>query len=213
MSVTDMTKYKNFMVVGMPRSGNHYLAHLVGINFFGRTTIPKKVVLHHLPNEAALEQPEGPFVTFYCYRSFEGFSKSFYNLRARFGMGDITLEDLRTRPLGELVPQGDKPKANYTFDDGDTCQQSTEIRLWYARSKRTLREHWQQHLRKWFSHAAKTPHVVVVNYESLLQAFHPTMLNIAACLGSTKVEFEDKLGRIGWYPPGQKWVRELKDKS
>lgn len=192
-------RYKGYRVQGVPRSGNHYLAHLVGINFFNLKNIRLGIVGHDLGGHIGSGNP----AVFYIWRQFDAVARSIYDMRARFGIGDITYEDLLARPLNELCTYD--CTADHTYNAGIREERQKVHRDFMGRNRMTLKEFWTKHRDNWLAFAAKHPQVLVFQYEKLLSDFEAQMSRIAVYLESDLTEFQDVRERVGWYTTGTYW--------
>jgi hypothetical protein len=192
-------RYHSYRVFGAVRSGNCYLAYLIGNNFFDLNTLITDLI-EHTPSPY---DPGPRIASFYVWRKFDDFSRSFYNLRTRFGIGNVTYEEFLQKPLGELCTF--VFESDCTCNHGDRTQRSYDRRTAFADSTVTIKQYWTTHLRKWFDYARTREDVLVVSYDALVAEFEGTMHSIALHLGTPKQKFRNVKERIGWYPTGTFW--------
>ena len=180
-------KYKNVKVVGHPRSGSHYLAQLLNINFYHHHDYLTLYAGHSKGHIAWLKQPSTAII--YIYRDNTDTIKSMFKLRDRFGLVAKDIKEFRTKRLSQMHNANIESKAIFK---GKIV---TVVDRYLSTIHLTIDEYLDEHKSYWSKKAS-----FVVKYDALLEPhFQPTMLAIADFLGSENGEFIRETKRIGWY--------------
>lgn len=186
-------KYKTAKVIGHPRSGSHYLARLLNINFFHLSDYLPLYAGHSTAHIRHFNDPNT--AVFYIYRDNTNTITSMYTMRNRFGLVADSLEEFKNTRLCDMHNVNIKSKAIRNL--GTRKEETTIVDTYLKRFDQTPEEYLNAHKKFWLG--LKHSNYYVVKYENLLYEFEHTMEMIAWFLESSKHEFVQEEERIGWY--------------
>jgi hypothetical protein len=194
-------RFKGYRVFGFPRSGSCVTAYLVGTNFFGLKALVKSSVSNTTSVDEIAKCRKNNHAIICTWRNFMHSAKSLYEIRSRFGVGDIPFSDFLDTPLRKM-PRISACQKPIVFNDGNSKRVSEVVTAAWSDREDTVREWWARSLEFWTKQSIGASDVLVTNYESLVSEFHGTMLRIAVFLGSEKRSFENRDDRVGIYSVG-----------
>jgi len=186
-------KYKTAKVIAHPRSGSHYLAQLLNINFFH---LPNYLPLyaghgkHHL---AHLKRPDT--AVFYVHRNNEDSIKSMFVMRNRLGLVANSLEEFKNTKLSDMRSTNIKSEAIRNIPG--IREEIDIVDTYLGQFNSTPGDYLNEHKEFWKSLLRQN--YMCISYESLINNFDKTMLTIAKFLGSDKTAFIKDTTRVGWY--------------
>jgi hypothetical protein len=194
-------KFSRIQIHCHPRSGSHYLAALIDLNFFDGSNYLrhyKKSKPHRFGGQVLREinnHPETAYV--YIWRSFEPVSLSMYKMRKRFGLIEDDFDTFLDTKYSEMwrraVPS--RVKVNVLHRER-VIRGSSSL---FSRARLVPYEYWKMHIASWKKLEGKE-NVILVLYDNLLEHFQGTMLALAQALGSDKDTFLDIKEKVGWTP-------------
>ncbi|KKN88907.1 hypothetical protein LCGC14_0245140 [marine sediment metagenome] len=169
-------------VFGHPRSGNHYLCHLVEVNAFG--PMQQRGNQHHRWPPPFSGEPLGKLFEkknerfLYVWRNYEDVLASLLAQSSRIN-GDISPKVFNNTPWIKLV------------EDGKVKQE--QLNRWIEGDQQymTPYECWKEAVEKWLSFAETRSDIYTVRYEDLMSEFHDTMDGIAQWLGLDRNTFKN----------------------
>ncbi len=188
-------KYSDIVCTGHPRSGTHYIAALISINFLGDVDYLRVYRNHELP-EIVQDQN---IAYFHIWRDFEGMAKSIYVLKERFGLSVDSYEEfLKTRysDMWRMKKPG-KVVTNVRTLTGRA--RFTGISDFFKRVDMNPREYWNHYNTVWAESAAKNNNVIGVKYDDMLKDFDGAMSYIGTRLGSNVTKFKRIERKVGWW--------------
>jgi hypothetical protein len=188
-------KYRTMLCTGHPRSGTHYVAALMSVNFMKDEDYLKIYRNHELPD--LVQDPDTAYI--YVWRGFEGTARSIYVLKERFGLNVESYEAFLANRYSEMWgPENpDDVLTNVkTLNEGGRIKGISDF---FEKVEMTPREFWEYYNGLWEECAKKNPNVVTVQYDELKAAFEPVMASVAARLGSELASFKDIDRKVGWW--------------
>jgi hypothetical protein len=188
-------KYKTAKVVGHPRSGTHYLTHLLNVNFFHLKNYLPLYAGHSNHHKQWLT--DGNTAVFYMFRNNKDTIQSIYNMKERFGLKANSMEEFLSTKLCDL--KDTKQKCNAVRNVPGQYQEFHDSDGYLGSHNQTIEAYLDSHKRKWTNWCMFADNGYIVRYENLINDFDNTMLNIAKFLKSNKTEFINESYRVGWY--------------
>lgn len=171
-------------VFGHPRSGNHYLCHLIETNDFG--PMQQKGNQHHRWPPPFVGEPLGKLFEkgderfFYIWRNWNDVALSnMAKEKPRRMSVDLSMEVFSSTPWADLLE--------------NELIKETLLNRWIMENQRFLTpyECWNQQVSKWITFSENRTDVYIVRYEDLMENFHDTMSNMAQWLGLDRDSFEN----------------------
>lgn len=191
-------KYKTVRIPGHPRSGSHWINHLIDINFFDGSDYIRHYGGHPWGNEQRslnyLSQP-GQAVL-YTYRNREDAVNSVYRMRHRFGLDRDNYEEFKNTPMRQMYNPNLKFEA--VVNKINKTESVTQVDRLFALRTETIGKYLTAHKQSWKQHEGRA-NFMFVCYDELVSDFQGTMLKIAKFLGSDKTKFIDEENRVGWH--------------
>ncbi|MCK5018527.1 MAG: sulfotransferase domain-containing protein [Candidatus Peribacteraceae bacterium] len=184
-------------IVGHPRSGNHYLLHLLDLNFKGK--FRQRFTHRGSIPVAKKDIPKYKFL--YIYRNFDDVARSIYKLGGRHGVPeDLPFEDFTDKVAKEWyiknlkntvkrirfngVRNSEKQENNRT---GPVCPLNTTIRKFHKQS-----------IQNWKDYATQYDNILLVKYEDLMEDFTSTMDKISMFLfGKSQPTYKNVERKVG----------------
>ena len=186
-------KYHTAKVVGHPRSGSHYLAHILNINFFHRENHLALYAGHSKAHKIHLRSPG--VAVFYTYRNNYDTICSMYKIRDRLGLKANSLEEFIQSKLSDM--NDDNITSNAILNINGNKKVVTDVDHYMGEHDLTPEEYLLKHKAFWLQISADN--YMPIFYDLLIADFKGTMLNIAKFLGSDKTVFINETSRVGWY--------------
>ncbi len=190
-------KYKTIKIPGHPRSGSHWINHLIDINFFDGSDYIRHYGGHPWGNEprAAQYLSQRGQAVLYTYRNLDDAINSMYRMRHRFGLGRDNYEEFKNTPMKKMY--NPKLKVEAIVDAINHREVVNQVDGLLAQRSETIGEYLTAHKQSWVQHESKT-NFMLVCYDELVSNFQGTMIKIANFLGSDKNTFIDEERRVGW---------------
>lgn len=185
--------FKTAKVIGHPRSGSHYLAHLLNINFFCYPTYLPLYGGHSNSHKNWLK--DSSIAVFYIYRNNNSTIDSMYNLRNRFGLVADSIEEFKNSKLSDMHDKNIKSEAICNIQGNK--QIVTDVDTYFKNINKTPEEFLNSHKEFWLSENKNN--FLSLRYEDLLNDFEHTMKLIAWFLNSEAINFIQEKERVGWY--------------
>jgi hypothetical protein len=188
-------KYRTMLCTGHPRSGTHYIAALMSVNFLKDEDYLKIYRNHELPD--MVQDPDTAHI--YVWRGFEGTARSIYVLKERFGLNVESYEAFLANQYSEMwgVENPDDVVTNVkTLHERGSFKGISDF---FEKVEMTPREFWEYYNGVWEKCAKKNPNVVSVRYEDMMEAFEPAMTSVASRLGSELKAFKNIDRKVGWW--------------
>ena len=159
--------YNTIRVKGFPRSGNHYLASLISINFFGSDEYVGLFGnrVHVLPKGVMEEIKSKDIIIIYIYRDFKDVANSVFVMRNRFGLDVSSIDNMLSNNLCDMWCGNLEVNMHVTYKDKPVTVVASDFR----NINSTLEEYWKKHVDSWKK--MESDSVVVVKYEDMLQDF------------------------------------------
>jgi len=186
-------KYKTAKVIGHPRSGSHYLAQLLNINFFHLPTYLPLYAGHGEHHRKHLNSKNT--AVFYIYRNNEDSIKSMFVMRNRLGLIAKDLEEFKKTKLSNMCSTNIKSEAVRNVPGQKEYINIVDTYL--GQFKLTPEEYLNRHKNYWID--IIKPNYLKISYDDLLADFPNMIKYIAEFLDSEKTEFIKETERIGWY--------------
>ncbi|MCK5017092.1 MAG: sulfotransferase domain-containing protein [Candidatus Peribacteraceae bacterium] len=197
----------NAYLVGHPRSGNHYVVHLLELNFKGKYT---KKFGHYGSMPINKKQiPNYKFI--YLYRNFDAVSKSIFRLKGRHGVPeDLSFKDFIDKPAKDWFVKGGNNAVTRTklFDNGrlQTKKEGGRTTPVGPLSMR-LEDFHKASLKNWFEYSKKYDNIHLLKYEDLMNDFDNTMDNLSIFLfGKTFAPYKNVVKKVGISNPNDKKI-------
>jgi hypothetical protein len=183
------------LLFGHHRSGNHYLAALININFFGKEDY--KFLCNNRQHTLISGIPSNDKYL-YIYRNFEDVSKSCFEMRARFGLDVATYEEFLSNRYCDMYTGkiAVNVHVNFIYNEFNTRSGS----IFFHNFKKTPLEWHTAHLEHYNELAKKTDLLLLVSYDRLKSDFYDQMLEIAQFFGTAHRKFENVTQKVGYWP-------------
>ena len=188
-------KYKTAKVVGHQRSGSHYLARLLAINFFDlENYLP--LYAGHSPGHA-IHLRDKHCAVFYIYRNNFPTLCSMWKIRNRLGLKANSFSEFCNTELSDMCDTS--LPVNCIRDTRYDKIEVHEADNYFKHIKMIPVDYLNKHKKMWLNKAGDN--LMPIKYEDLINDFDKTMKSIAKFLGSDKKEFINEKTRVGWYDP------------
>lgn len=188
-------KYGSMLCTGHPRSGTHYIAALMSVNFLKDEEYLKIYRNHEYPD--MVQDPDTAYI--YVWRDFEGTARSIYVLKERFGLNVDSYEaflDSRYDEMWGIKHPEDVVTHVKTLNEK---ARFTGISDFFRNVAMTPRGFWEYYNGLWQACAKDYPNVISIHYDELVQAFQPVMQSVASRIGMEAVTFRNIEPRVGWW--------------
>jgi hypothetical protein len=176
-----------------PRSGSHYIAALIDINFFDGNNYLRHYVGHRLGNDKKVKDKKKAII--YTWREYEATAKSLFGLRHRFGLDEDDFEKFQQRTLKNMF--NSNLSVNTYVDTLNSSRMEKGVTQLFSEMDMTLKAYLEEHKRSWLTYRGKK-NFLDIQYEELLKNFDKSMLKIAKFLGIRKKKFININKKIGW---------------
>ena len=188
-------KYSGIVCTGHPRSGTHYIAALISINFLGDEDYLKVYRNHELPE--IVQDPNIAY--FHIWRDFEGMARSIYVLRERFGLAAGSYEEFLESRYSDMwgIEQTEGVVTNVRTLNGSA--RLSGISDFFRGVDMNPREYWEYYNINWINCAKEKTNIIRVKYDDMLKDFNRTMLHIEMNLHSSVDEFRNIDKKVGWW--------------
>lgn len=194
-----MMKYNKIKISSHPRSGSHYLAQLIDVNFFDGSNYLRHYGGHSYGQcNHILQSKIGQI---YLWRNAEDTLKSLFKMRHRFGLNENDFEIFKNKKISTMYDSNLKVNVHVnnihskkTIHVVDDFMNRTPTRDF------TPIEFIQQHKQSWVNCKKKCPNLLIINYDELLHEFDITMQTISDFLGRGVTEFIQVNEKVGWTP-------------
>ena len=188
-------KYRDIVCTGHPRSGTHYIAALISINFLDDEDYLKVYRNHELPG--IVQDPNIAY--FHIWRDFEGMARSIHVLKDRFGLSVDSYEQFLKTRYSDMWRMK-KPNEVITNVRTLTGRARFEgISDFFKRVDMNPREYWGHYNNLWGESASKNNNVISVKYDDMLKDFEAAMSYIGTRLGSDITKFKRIERKVGWW--------------
>jgi len=205
-------KYKTLKIAGHPRSGTHWINHLIDINFLSGDGYLQYYIGHLWGDtERALRYLQNPNqqAVIYIHRNVEDTIDSIYRMRHRFGLNEDNFEKFKTTPMREMFNPDIKVNAIVDNVKSKRCVSEVDTLFWLR--KETVGEYINTHRESWMPHLNK-PNFKIVSYDDMVDDFQKTMLDMSKFLGVNKTNFKDTDTRVGWREEADNtWIKPEKN--
>jgi len=183
------------LLFGHHRSGNHYLAALININFFGKEDY--KFLCNSRQHTLIRGIPAiGKYL--YIYRNFEDVSKSCFEMRSRFGLDVDTYDEFLNQSYKAMYTGKIRVNLHVNFIYKEFNNHSGSI--FFHGIKRTPKEWHDAHMEHFTDLSARLPdHLLMVSYDRLKSDFQGQMLEIAQFFGTAHRKFENVTQKVGYW--------------
>ena len=183
------------LIYGHHRSGNHYLAALINVNFFQK---PDYLHLVHSRQHVLIRGIVDNRVYLYIHRNFVDVSRSVFNMRARLGLDVASYEDFLKHRYCDMYT-GKLPvsmKTNFMAGYGTSRSNS----IFFSRIKATPEEWHTRHVEHFRQVFEGKPNCLMVDYDELRGNLQVEMAKIAVLIRSKKTRFDNVIEKVGWWP-------------
>lgn len=188
-------KFKGILCTGHPRSGTHYIAALVSVNFLNDEDYLKIYRNHELPH--MVQDPHMAYI--YVWRRFEGVARSIYVLKERFGLKVDSYETFIAKRYSEMWGAGNPDQVVTKIRTLHEKASLSGISDFFQKVDMTPKAYWAYYNRKWAECADTHTNVFGICYDDMVQDFKGSMGDMALKLGSSLSEFKDIRQKIGWW--------------
>jgi len=190
-----MKKSKEIALTAHQRSGSHYVAALITINFLGHKNHGSIHHNHILPNR--MLKKDSKFYV-YVWREFDGIAKSMFTMRKTFGLNNVKNFEtfLKSRYCDMWDPQ--KHDGVKVADLRGNSRTDDYVTQFFRNRQYTPKEWWEFYYGSWDRQAMKRKNVIKVSYNDLLNNFEKAMIELAIKLKSENRTFQNIDKKIGW---------------
>lgn len=188
-------KFRGILCTGHPRSGTHYIAALMSVNFLKDEDYLKIYRNHELPR--MVQDPHIAYI--YVWRRFEGVARSIYVLKERFGLTVDSFETFLTKHYSEMWAVQDPDQVVTNVKTLQDSGKLTGISDFFEKVDMRPKAYWRYYNRKWAECAKARPNVFGICYDDMVEDFKGTMGDIGSKLGSSLSHFKDIKQKIGWW--------------
>jgi len=190
-------KHNGIILTGHQRSGTHYIAALVSLNFLKNQNYQNIYIKHKLPDVVKNKN----IAYIYTWRNFEEIAKSLFKMRRTFGLNNVdsfnSFLDGRYcdmwKPMNHSGVKVVDLKGNIRID--------VSISKGFRDQKQTPREWWKFYYGQWEEARKQNENIIRVSYDDLKLNFQKTMKGLAKKLGSSKRRYTNIENKVGWYVP------------
>lgn len=186
-------KYKNIKVTGHQRSGTHYIAKLISLNFLNSSDY-SQIYSNHKSPIIVVDQNT---LYIYTYRNYLDVAKSIFNMRKSFGLNNVkNFDDFLNKKYRDMW----KPNKNFNINvliKGNLFK-SNYISKYFSKINKTPKEWHEEYYRKWINKEKVCGNILRVDYDNLKNNFEKEMLKVAKKLGINKKKFVNINKKIGW---------------
>ena len=192
-------KYKDIHVYSHQRSGSHYFAALISLNFYNEQDYRKRYKNHPIGSKVRGRIDKNSDILFaYIFRNFNDTAKSMFKMRDRFGLTvddydvflNTTYKDMWSSDVKFSI------KINYFGEEKHVDKVST----YFKKINQTPREFWQAHKRFWTKMNKTRGNIIIVNYDDLINDFEKEIRRVGEKIGITKKQIINIDEKIGWIP-------------
>lgn len=187
-------KYKNIAVTGHQRSGTHYIAGLIALNFLGHKNYGTIYKNHKFPKISTNINT----AYIYTWRDFKNTAKSIFAMRKSFGLNNIkTFEGFLKSNYCDMWDPHKNFEITVTNLKNNTYK-TNYVTGFYSKIEYTPKEWWEIYHNRWATAERKKSNIIKVSYNDLKDDFQKTMTDLAIKLGSDKRSFKNIDKKIGW---------------
>ena len=188
-------KYSGIVCTGHPRSGTHYIAALISINFLGDEDYLKVYRNHERPE--IVQDPNIAY--FHIWRDFEGMARTIYVLKKRFGLAVSSYEEFLESRYSDMwgIEQTEDIVTNVRTLNGSA--RLSGISDFFRTVDMNPRAYWEYYNADWISRAKEKTNIISVKYDDMSKGFKKTMLYIKKSLVSNIDEFKNIDKKVGWW--------------
>ena len=184
------------IIKGHQRSGNNYLIHLVGTNFFQRLYDKNSFSDgndHCLLNEL---QPNTQYL--YIFRNKEDVMKSMFAERKLYGIIENDYETFLHKPYYLMYDPNISADTIHRNLIRTTAHKIHNI--FFCATEKTPNQWYDYHIERYNELVKNNPSLLIVSYNELLSNFKAGMDRISIHLtGATKDVYENIQIKVGWY--------------
>jgi len=191
-------RFKKILIQSHPRSGSHYFARLIDINFYNGGDYLQHYGSHVAPTSKYFNlcKTTGGF---YLWRNTEDTIKSIYNMRHRFGLDEDDFNVFTKKTLSEMYTPN--LLVNVAVNNVQKRRIDNTVNNMLSTYNVTAEQYILEHKKQWFEYCDSHSNIMVICYDELKNDFNHTMSDVAKFIGSSKnTNFLNDREKIGWVP-------------
>jgi len=186
--------YNNIKITGHQRTGTHYIAALICLNFLDTKEYVKYYANHKMPSMAKNKN----IAYIYTWRDFDSTSKSVIKMRGRFGLQTDSYDEFLNTKYSVMWADTKYIPINVKDLYGNVVK-TDKVSTYFRNIHKTPKEWWSLYYQKWDASAKSNSNIIRINYNDVMADFDKTLLELSVKLGSKIKIFEDIKERVGWY--------------
>lgn len=201
-------KYDKIQVCGHPRSGTHFAAALIDLNFFDGTGYLrhyKKPHAHLLGNEALpliTQKPNWLFI--YVWRDLDAVLNSLFKARQRFGLRVNSADALRNSRYCDIWTKDREAlggEFKITINTKDRVRKKGSVFPYFRSIEHTAAGYWSMHIRSWEILTTSCSNVMLIHYGTLISNVSLELARIGEQLEAMPRSYKKLDERVGWFFP------------
>lgn len=190
-------RFSSLRLTGHQRSGTHYVAAVISLNFLGSFDYKNIYLNHKLPEVVKIKN----IGYLYVFRNFNDVANSVFKMRGRFGLQANDFNSFLNTKYNKMWSNEPYNGINIYDVDG---RHKTDFKVsnYFKKIKHTPKEWWTRYYKSWEKAERKKPNVIKVSYDHLINDFEAEMTHICRTLACPKplTGFKNIERRIGWIP-------------
>jgi len=189
---------KKIQVHGHQRSGTHFIASMIDINFFDGSNY-----MRHYPNEVHKLGDKMKFrynvLYVYVWRDFEDVVNSMYNMRKRWGLNASSIEEFKQKKYCDMWDTK-IVDADVVLNTNGNTRRVKKIAGRFKNVNMTPKEYWLSHLESWKPYIhGPMKNILSINYESMVVFPKKELSKLFPFLGELD-EIKTVNRKVGWTP-------------